>query len=47
MCDYALRNNDGKLALAYYQKARAAVNGKWRLPAYEHRIKLLHPAANF
>ena len=47
MCDYALRNNDGKLALAYYQKARAAVNGKWRLPAYEHRIKLLHPAAKF
>ena len=47
MCDYALRNNDGKLALVYYQKARAAVNGKWRLPAYEHRIKLLHPAAKF
>ena len=46
MCEYALRNNDGKSACEYYRKARAAVNGKWRMPAYETRIKNLYPDAD-
>ena len=46
MCEYALRNNDGKSACEYYRKARAAVNGKWRMPAYETRIKTLNPEAD-
>ena len=46
MCDYALRNGDGKSAYEYYRKARAAVNGKWRMPVFEARIKTLYPAAD-
>ena len=46
MCEYALRNNDGKSACEYYRKARAAVNGKWRMPAYETRINNLNPDAD-
>ena len=46
MCEYALRNHDGKSACEYYRKARAAVNGKWRMPAYETRIKNLYPDAD-
>ena len=47
ICDLYLRSNDGKTALEYYKKAKAAVKDKWRVPAYEHRIKQLHPDAVF
>ena len=46
MCEYALRSNDGKSAYEYYRKARAAVNGKWRMPVFEARIKTLYPDAD-
>jgi tetratricopeptide (TPR) repeat protein len=47
ICDYYLRQNDGKKALEYYRKAKTAVKDKWRVPGYEHRIKELHPEATF
>ena len=46
MCDYALRNQDGKSAFEFYREARAAVNGKWRMPVFEARIKTLYPDAD-
>ena len=46
MCDYALRNDDGKSAFEFYREARAAVNGKWRMPVFEARIKTLYPDAD-
>ena len=47
ICDYYLRQNDGKKAFEYYRKAKGAVKDKWRVPGYEHRIKELHPEATF
>ena len=47
ICDYYLRQNDGKKAFEYYKKAKASVKDKWRVPGYEHRIKELHPEATF
>ncbi len=47
ICDYYLRQNDGKKAFEYYRKAKTAVKDKWRVPGYEHRIKELHPEATF
>lgn len=47
ICDLYLRSNDGKHAFEYYKKAKNAVKDKWRVPAYESRIKQLYPDAAF